>query len=898
MDNNKENKHRDLKTIIMIIIIIIIILLLITSCTTGLLGKIGNAFNTEDTIEIKPDDGEEELIINRDLIFNSDNIELYESDINAKLSYSYKNINPKDLTCITSDANIAVCYVKDGYVVINPKGIGLVDIILESKINGKTYRAISKANIKEASKYISLSRKKGTINLYKSKNLKIAFDLIRINGKVKVYVEDESIASATIKDNVLNIVGKKKGSTNITLKVTCDGKTYEATFNVNVVDSTPSNVESSKNKLKSLKVSDGVLSPSFDENITNYTVVIPEDVSKFSMEEDLKSSKSKVKYRFNGEEVDSLKDLELKDGDNVIEVEVTDEEGNTTTYTIVVKKENNKNSSGLKDIVTPEGLNLNQEFNKDILSYEMDVSFYEDRVALEALKENNNSKVTYRFNGKNVNSLDNLKLQYGENKLEITVEDELGNTKTYTITIYRAQRKVEIINDSYTVYLDNGTTQVIYEIYEYDRNTSKWYKVDDYTKDDVLIEFSGSYNKGKGTVSVIPRNEDVGTTKKLVIKYGDSTDSTNIIYKKYEYFLNAESNSYEITVNEEGKIVLNNNLFNGNIVVEKTENGIIIYDANNRDNYIIIEGDIEITYDNSTEGTNSLVINVKSDTIGKHNVSVKGSVNGGLVNSFNITVNIVKEYIVNIYANGGLFNELTEEYNLKFENKATLKLSDYIAYLEKDCQYYKVVGYSERKNATINDSDVYSIDEEIQITKSMNLYAIYSTVPTEEIPDEEKWIYLVEEELFYNEEYEKAYGIKNMIYPGVHGEHIMNIDNNSGKDITIKGVSLEELNTVCVDVGCVNMGYKISTNDTLYYHDNNDYKILNKDTYIDNYKGAHNMNLEVKNKESTRISLAWKWLDNDVVDTKIGKSITDLNNEYQIVVGLKISTKDSKCSKD
>ena len=245
-----------------------------------------------------------------------------------------------------------------------------------------------------------------------------------------------------------------------------------------------------------------------------------------------------------------------------------------------------------------------------------------------------------------------------------------------------------------------------------------------------------------------------------------------------------------------------------------------------------------------------------------------------------------------------IFNELTEEYNLKFENKATLKLSDYIAYLEKDCQYYKVVGYSERKNATINDSDVYSIDEEIQITKSMNLYAIYSTVPTEEIPDEEKWIYLVEEELFYNEEYEKAYGIKNMIYPGVHGEHIMNIDNNSGKDITIKGVSLEELNTVCVDVGCVNMGYKISTNDTLYYHDNNDYKILNKDTYIDNYKGAHNMNLEVKNKESTRISLAWKWLDNDVVDTKIGKSITDLNNEYQIVVGLKISTKDSKCSKD
>ena len=131
MNNKKkqeEDNHYKLKLVIMIIIIIIIILLLITSCTSGFWGRIGGLFNNEVDVPIKPDTGDGQIILNQDLKFNKDNIEFFVSDENAKLSFSYENIDPESFTCVTSDANIATCYVKDDYIVINPKGVGSVDI--------------------------------------------------------------------------------------------------------------------------------------------------------------------------------------------------------------------------------------------------------------------------------------------------------------------------------------------------------------------------------------------------------------------------------------------------------------------------------------------------------------------------------------------------------------------------------------------------------------------------------------------------------------------------------------------------------------------------------------------------------------------------------------------------
>ena len=126
MDNNEEkNNHRTIKTIIMIIIIIIIILLLITSCTSGFWGRIGGLFNREIDTVIDSNSGKNKVIVNRDLHFNSNYVDFNVSDENAKITFSFDNINPDKFTCSTSNADIAVCYVKDDYVVIEPKGTGI-----------------------------------------------------------------------------------------------------------------------------------------------------------------------------------------------------------------------------------------------------------------------------------------------------------------------------------------------------------------------------------------------------------------------------------------------------------------------------------------------------------------------------------------------------------------------------------------------------------------------------------------------------------------------------------------------------------------------------------------------------------------------------------------------------
>ena len=240
MDNNEEeNKHRKLKMVIKIIIIIIIILLLITCCTARKYGRIGDIYKNEGNVDIK--DPQKEVITNKDLKFNVVKTEMFVSDENIKLSYYYDNINPQDFSCTTSDSNIATCYVKDGYVVVNPLKKGQVKITLKTEVNGKIYEATTEVNIKSINKYIKLGSSKGTIDLKGSKTLTVSYRLINLNGKVKVKIDNENIAKVEIKNGLLVITGKKIGNAHITVSVVVNNKTYSDTYKLKVIDTTSEN---------------------------------------------------------------------------------------------------------------------------------------------------------------------------------------------------------------------------------------------------------------------------------------------------------------------------------------------------------------------------------------------------------------------------------------------------------------------------------------------------------------------------------------------------------------------------------------------------------------------------------------------------------------------------------
>ena len=228
---SESNREKRTKRIVMIIIIIFIILFLITSCscTAKFWGKIGDLFVNEMDVDIDKDRNDLEPIVNRELHFDFDqdgienkydfDYEMYVTDEDGKVTYSYFDISPHEFSCTTSDAAIATCYVKKDYVVIRPKKIGNVEIILETKTNGKLYQAKLGVSILDANRYIRLSNHRGTIYLDGSRVSLLTYTLVGLSGKVTVTVGNEDIASVTVEDGVLKVTGKKAGKTDILIHI-------------------------------------------------------------------------------------------------------------------------------------------------------------------------------------------------------------------------------------------------------------------------------------------------------------------------------------------------------------------------------------------------------------------------------------------------------------------------------------------------------------------------------------------------------------------------------------------------------------------------------------------------------------------------------------------------------
>ncbi len=899
MDDNQKDKDNDkhrIRTIIKIIIIIIIILLLLMRCGTDWFGRIGGFFNKEANVHIKPDDGTEQIITDKDLKFHSKKIEFSLSDKDARLTFYYKNINPKEFTCVTSDASIATCYVEKDYVVLLPKKEGTVDVTLEAKVNGKIYRATAQATVLEPNRYIELTKTSGTIDLVGTKVLRIPITLVRLSEGMEVSISDPLVADAKIQDDVLVITGKKVGKADITITVEENGKTYTKTFLLKVIDTT----KSSDSKLKSLSSSLGGLT--FSSSHYQYFIGVSYEQDTLSLDAIPNSSKAHVTCEFNGQKVDSLKNLKLKEGNNKVTITVQAEDGTKSTYEVdIYRSARVVKDSALKDLSVSAG-KLTPSFADDVLSYKVEVGATTETFTLKEKTVNENASVQYQFNGKKVDSLKDLELKPGHNKVEITVTDEKGEMTTYTVDVYRKERKVVFLKDSYHAYIEDGQLKVPYTVLEYEENTDTWVEVEDYDENDLGIEFDGNYRVEKGMVTIIPEKKDIDTSKKLTFHSQGETYEVEVEIGMYDYFLESESNSYEFNEKVGGDFVLNNDLLGDEVTVEKTANGIIVRNKYNPEIYIEITGDVTLTYD---EGTNSLAVHVSSGKVGYHSIHVKGMAYGREINDFTVDVEVITEFFVNLYANGGFYNEFASEIHLKLEEGSTLNLNEYTAYfsIEETCEYLEAIGYSKRKDAKEGDTDIYPLESQLTIQENLDLYAIYSDVKVEE-PKTNQWLYLTEVDFFKNEDYYKEYGIRNMIYPGANGTYLMNITNDTDRDITVTGISLTELKSICLEDGCINMGYQIIPQDSDPIYGKEDYTVLNQDKEnMDNnketYKGAQNLSIGIPKGESKDILIKWKWVEqSDTLDTAIGNYVKETEDDtYSLAVGIQFTSENTACKR-
>lgn len=131
--------------------------------------------------------------------------------------------------------------------------------------------------------------------------------------RFKAVKAGESYVTATTQ-TLYNFNEEELTATAVSVKATVKDASQEASGNA---------------ELLSLMVSGGTLSPSFNSNITSYTMSVPYDTTVCTLS--VKTDDDKAEYKITGSK-------ELQVGTNVREVIVTAENGNTKTYTVTITR--------------------------------------------------------------------------------------------------------------------------------------------------------------------------------------------------------------------------------------------------------------------------------------------------------------------------------------------------------------------------------------------------------------------------------------------------------------------------------------------------------------------------------------------------------------------------------
>ena len=140
----------------------------------------------------------------------------------------------------------------------------------------------------------------------------------------------DSKARVQIANNGDFVVGETK---TVQITVTAeDGSQKIYTINVKKSE------KESNNKLTGITIEGTTLTPGFNPNTTVYTAQVGSGVKSINVNATAENENAKVEYSVNGSEFSSNGNLDLQEGNNVVIVKVTDENGFIQMYTINVEK--------------------------------------------------------------------------------------------------------------------------------------------------------------------------------------------------------------------------------------------------------------------------------------------------------------------------------------------------------------------------------------------------------------------------------------------------------------------------------------------------------------------------------------------------------------------------------
>ncbi len=333
---------------------------------------------------------------------------------------------------------------------------------------------------------------------------------------------------------------------------------------------------SSNNDLKSLKVNNSAVS-NFNPSTTTYILSIDNENALIAAE----PADSSASVTGTG-----IK--KLKYGKNQYDIKVTAENGNIKIYTIIINRNDNRDTNNFLSSLTVDKGTLT--FNKNTTSYKVNVDTDIDKITINATPESQTASIDPNSIG-----LKNLKL--GDNKFEIKVTAENGNIKTYVITVNRKDNR-DTNNFLSSLTVDKGTLT-------FDKNTTSYNINIEYEVEKINISATAESQKAKVTgdgektlkvgnnkfeIKVTAENETTKIYTITVIRADKDSSSQLIKYltidgvlidfspSVYEYNINIQNQStlnfnYEL---EEGVLATlegNQNLDNNSVIVLKLEKG-------------------------------------------------------------------------------------------------------------------------------------------------------------------------------------------------------------------------------------------------------------------------------------------------------------------------------------
>ena len=268
-------------------------------------------------------------------------------------------------------------------------------------------------------------------------NLYPAFDSASTTYSIEVDNDVTSIdVSAIANDEKADVsisgnTNLREGMNTITIKVTAENesvKTYTINVNRKKSDNTKATetTKSSNNLLSSLLVGDGTLKPDFDPNTVDYAVTVGNDVNTLDLKAIAQDNKANVSISGNEN---------LTVGKNTITITVTAENGAQRVYTVNVTKIDKDGNNKLDDIKISDG-ELSPKFTPDNTFYDVEVKSGVDSIDVTPTLQNPNAKVHYVVNGVSQES-GKVKLNEGNNLVQLQVEDENGLVKSYYLNVYR-----------------------------------------------------------------------------------------------------------------------------------------------------------------------------------------------------------------------------------------------------------------------------------------------------------------------------------------------------------------------------------------------------------------------------------------------------------------------------